>query len=180
MAEVKESIEIDVPVSTAYNQWTQFEEFPSFMENAESVTQLDDTHLRWVAEIGGRREEWKAEITHQQPDKVVAWRSVEGRENSGRVEFEPLGSDRTRIDVTMTWEPDGVVESAADKIGFLRESRQCRPRALQGADRSSRRRVGRLARRGRRGRKGGLMGLTNMLQDTAKRGQVEDFVKRYD
>jgi uncharacterized membrane protein len=117
MAEVKETIEGNVPVSTAYNQWTQFEEFPQFMENVESVTQLDDTHLRWVAEIGGKREEWKAEITHQEPDRVVAWRSIEGRENSGRVEFEPLGPDRTKIDVTMTWEPEGLVEAAADKIG---------------------------------------------------------------
>ena len=117
MAEVKESIEVNVPVSTAYNQWTQFEEFPRFMENVESVTQLDDTHLRWVAEIGGKREEWKAEITHQEPDKVIAWRALEGRENAGRVEFEPLGPDRTRIDVTMTWEPEGLLEAAADKVG---------------------------------------------------------------
>jgi uncharacterized membrane protein len=117
MAEVKESIEVSVPVSTAYNQWTQFEEFPTFMENVESVTQLDDTHLRWIAEIGGKREEWKAEITHQEPDKVVAWRAIEGRENSGRIEFEPLVPDRTRIDVTMTWEPEGFVEATADKVG---------------------------------------------------------------
>jgi uncharacterized membrane protein len=117
MAEVKETIEVNVPVSTAYNQWTQFEEFPQFMENVESVMQLDDTHLRWVAEIGSNREEWKAEITHQEPDRVVAWRSIEGRENSGRVEFEPLGPDRTKIDVTMTWEPEGLVEATADKIG---------------------------------------------------------------
>jgi uncharacterized membrane protein len=117
MAEVKESIEVNVPVSIAYNQWTQFEEFPQFMENVESVTQLDDTHLRWIAEIGGKRDEWKAEITHQEPDKVIAWRAVEGRENSGRVEFEPVGSDRTRIDVMMTWEPEGLVEAAADKVG---------------------------------------------------------------
>jgi uncharacterized membrane protein len=117
MAEVKESIELNVPVSTAYNQWTQFEEFPKFMDNVESVTQLDDTHLRWIAEVGGKREEWKAEITHQQPDKVIAWRAIEGRDNSGRVEFEPAGADRTRIEVTMTWEPEGLIEAAADKIG---------------------------------------------------------------
>ena len=118
MAEVKESIDVTVPVSTAYNQWTQFEEFPQFMENVESVTQLGDAHLRWIAEIGGKREEWKAEITHQDPDKVIAWRSIEGRENAGRVEFEPLGPDRTRIEVTMTWEPQGLAEAAADKIGI--------------------------------------------------------------
>jgi uncharacterized membrane protein len=118
MAEVKESIEVSVPVSTAYNQWTQFEEFPQFMENVESVTQLDDAHLRWIAEIGGKREEWKAEITHQEPDRVIAWRALEGRENSGRVAFEQLGPDRTRIEVTMTWEPEGFAEAAADKIGL--------------------------------------------------------------
>jgi uncharacterized membrane protein len=118
MAEVKESIEVNVPVPTAYNQWTQFEEFPRFMDNVESVTQLDDTHLRWIAEIGGKREEWKAEITQQEPDKVIAWRAIEGRENAGRVEFTPSVPDRTRIDVTMTWEPEGLVEAAADKIGI--------------------------------------------------------------
>jgi uncharacterized membrane protein len=117
MAEVKESVEVSVPVSTAYNQWTQFEEFPNFMEKVESVTQLDDIHLRWIAEIGGRREEWKAEITQQMPDEIIAWRSIEGQENSGAVRFEPLGPDRTRIDVTLTWEPEGLVQAAADKVG---------------------------------------------------------------
>jgi uncharacterized membrane protein len=117
MSEVKESIEVNVPVSTAYNQWTQFEEFPKFAENVESVTQLDDTHLRWIAEIGGKREEWKAEITQQVPDEIIAWRSLEGRENSGSVRFEPLGPDRTKVDITLTWEPEGFVEAAADKIG---------------------------------------------------------------
>ncbi|HKY12204.1 MAG TPA: SRPBCC family protein [Gaiellaceae bacterium] len=118
MAEVKESVEVNVPVSTAYNQWTQFEEFPNFMEKVESVTQLDDTHLRWVAEIGGKREEWKAEITQQVPDEIIAWRAIEGQENSGAVRFEPLGPDRTRIDVTLTWEPEGLAEAAADKVGL--------------------------------------------------------------
>jgi uncharacterized membrane protein len=117
MGEVKESIDVNVPVSTAYNQWTQFEDFPKFMENVESVTQLDDTHLRWIAEIRGKREEWKAEITHQEPDKVIAWRALEGKENSGRVEFEPLEGNRTRIEATLTWEPEGLVEATADKIG---------------------------------------------------------------
>jgi uncharacterized membrane protein len=118
MAEVKESVEVNVPVSTAYNQWTQFEEFPSFMEKVESVTQLDETHLRWIAEIGDRREEWKAEITQQVPDEIVAWRAIEGQENSGAVRFEALGPDRTRIDVTLTWEPEGFVETAAEKVGL--------------------------------------------------------------
>jgi uncharacterized membrane protein len=118
MAEVKESIDVNVPVSTAYNQWTQFEEFPSFMENVESVTQLDDTHLRWIAEIGGRKEEWKAEITQQVPDEIIGWRSIEGKENSGLVRFESLDPGRTKIDVTLTWEPEGIVEATADRIGI--------------------------------------------------------------
>ncbi|HET8652559.1 MAG TPA: SRPBCC family protein [Gaiellaceae bacterium] len=117
MGEVKKSIEVEVPVSTAYNQWTQFEEFPQFMENVESVTQLDDTHLRWVAEIGGRKEEWQAEITHQEPDSHIAWRSTEGKENAGDVRFDSLGPERTRIQVVMTWEPEGIVEATAEKLG---------------------------------------------------------------
>jgi uncharacterized membrane protein len=118
MAEVKESVEVNVPVSTAYNQWTQFEEFPNFMENVESVTQLDDTHLRWIADVGGRRQEWNAEITQQVPDEIIAWRSIEGQENAGSVRFESLGADRTKIEVTLTWEPEGIVEAAADRIGI--------------------------------------------------------------
>jgi uncharacterized membrane protein len=118
MAEVKESVEVNVPVSTAYNQWTQFEEFPNFMENVESVTQLDDTHLRWIADIGGKRQEWKAEITQQVPDEIIAWRSTEGQENAGSVRFESLGAERTKIEVTLTWEPEGIVEAAADRIGI--------------------------------------------------------------
>ena len=117
MAEVHESIEVNVPVSTAYNQWTQFEEFPQFMENVESVTQIDATHLRWVAEIAGKRNEWEAEIVRQEPDRVVAWKSVDGKGTSGEVKFEPLGSDRTKIDVTISWEPEGMLESLGEKVG---------------------------------------------------------------
>jgi uncharacterized membrane protein len=117
MAEVHESIEVKVPVSTAYNQWTQFEEFPNFMENVESVTQIDDAHLRWVAEIAGNRNEWEAEIVRQEPDRVVAWKSVDGKGTSGEVKFEPLGSDRTKIDVTISWEPEGLMETLGEKMG---------------------------------------------------------------
>ena len=83
METVKESIDVDVPVSTAYNQWTQFEEFPKFMEGVESVEQIDDTHLRWVAEVGGERREWQAEIVEQIPDEKVAWRAVDGDGRTG-------------------------------------------------------------------------------------------------
>ena len=117
MAEVREQIEVEVPVTTAYNQWTQFEEFPTFMENVESVRQIDDTHLRWVADIGGQTHEWTAEITRQEPDRVVAWRSEGGKGISGEVRFDPVGSDRTRIEVTMTWEPEGFLEELGNKLG---------------------------------------------------------------
>jgi uncharacterized membrane protein len=116
MAEVRESIDVAVPISTAYNQWTQFEEFPQFMENVESVRQIDDTKLRWVAEIGGRRQEWVAEITRQQPDQVVAWRSTDGKGTSGEVRFEAT-ADGTRVELMMTWEPEGFVEELGSKIG---------------------------------------------------------------
>jgi uncharacterized membrane protein len=87
------------------------------MENVESVTQIDDTHLRWVAEIGGKRHEWEAEIVRQEPDRVVAWQSVDGKGTSGQVKFESLGADRTKIDVTISWEPEGMMETLGAKIG---------------------------------------------------------------
>ena len=117
MAEVSESIDVNVPVSTAYNQWTQFEEFPQFMQNVESVKQLDDTHLHWVAEIGGTRHEWDAEITYQDPDRHIAWRAIDGKNNTGSVKFERLGDDRTRIKVYMTWETESVKEALGEKAG---------------------------------------------------------------
>src|SRR3712207_3630355 len=97
MGEVEQSIEVNVPVQTAYNQWTQFEEFPNFMEGVESVTQLDDTHLRWIADVGGKRHEWKAEITEQIPDERVAWRAVDGKTNAGVVTFHRLDENRTKV-----------------------------------------------------------------------------------
>jgi uncharacterized membrane protein len=117
MAKVEQSIEVDVPVRTAYNQWTQFEEFPEFMDGIESVTQLDDTHLRWVAEIGGKRDEWQAEITEQRPDERIAWKAVEGKGNAGVVTFHRLGDDRSKIMVQIDWEPGGFVEELGARIG---------------------------------------------------------------
>jgi uncharacterized membrane protein len=117
MARVEESIDVNVPVSTAYNQWTQFEEFPRFMEGVESVTQIDDTHLRWVAEIGGTRHEWEAEITEQMPDRKVAWRAVDGHYNSGTVTFEPVDEETTRITVVMEHETEGMMESLGSALG---------------------------------------------------------------
>jgi uncharacterized membrane protein len=122
MARVEESVEVNVPVSTAYNQWTQFEEFPKFMEGVESVTQVDDTHLRWVAEIGGQRHQWEAEITEQKPDQRIAWRALDGHYNSGTVVFEPIDGGRTRITVVMEHETDGLVETLGSALGA--DSRQ--------------------------------------------------------
>jgi uncharacterized membrane protein len=122
MATVKESIEVEVPVKTAYNQWTQFEEFPKLMEGVESVKQLDDTHLRWVAEVGGNRREWQAEIVEQQPDKRIAWRATDEIGPNGIVEFEPLGEDKTLVTVEMAYEPEGLTEQLGSAVGI--DSRQ--------------------------------------------------------
>src|SRR4051795_9203028 len=108
MSTIEESIEIDVPVSTAYNQWTQFEEFPAFMEGVESVQQQDDTHLHWVAEIGGVRREWDAEVTEQHPDERVAWRSTSGTSNAGVVTFHKLDSAKTKVMLQLDVDPEGV------------------------------------------------------------------------
>ena len=124
METVKESIDVGVPVSTAYNQWTQFEEFPQFMEGVESVGQIDDTHLRWVAEVGGERREWRAEIVEQVPDEKLAWRAVEVNGPNGIVTFEPLGEEKALITVEMSYEPEGLKESLGAKIGL--DNRQVR------------------------------------------------------
>ena len=117
MASIMETIDVDIPVTTAYNQWTKFEKFPEFMEGIESVEQLDDTHLLWTAEIGGKTETWKAEITEQHPDHRVAWKAMEGRENAGVVTFHQLGEGSTRVAVQMDWEPDGIIETAGAAVG---------------------------------------------------------------
>jgi uncharacterized membrane protein len=118
MTSVRKSIDVDVPVTTAYNQWTQFEEFPQFMEGVERVTQLDDTHTHWKTSIGGVDREFDATITEQQPDQRVAWRSTSGPEQSGQVTFEPLGANQTRVSVQLDWEPEGVVEQAGSALNL--------------------------------------------------------------
>ena len=116
MASIQESIDVQVPVRTAYNQWTQFEEFPKFMEGVESVRQTDDTHLDWVAEVGGERREWQAEIVEQTRDEKVAWRATGGDGPNGIVTFEPLGEARTMITVEMSYEPEGLKETLGAKV----------------------------------------------------------------
>ena len=117
MSTIEESIEVQVPVRTAYDQWTQFEEFPQFMEGVEEVRQLDDTHLHWVTEIAGKRKEFDAEVTEQTPDQRVAWRSTGGSEHAGVVTFHKTGDYETRIMVQMDLDPDGAVEKAGDALG---------------------------------------------------------------
>ena len=116
-SKVEQSIEVDVPIRTAYDQWTQFEEFPEFMEGVESVQQIDDTHLLWTAEINGKREEWKAEITEQIPDERVAWKAVDGKQNAGVVTFHRLADNRTKVMVQLDFEPEGMMEKLGSAIG---------------------------------------------------------------
>jgi uncharacterized membrane protein len=119
MASVVESIDVNVPLSTAYNQWTQFEDFPHFMEGVKSVTQLDDTHLHWVAEIAGKEEEWDAEISEQHPDERVAWHSTSGTKNAGVVTFHRIDDNTTRVTLQLDVEPEGLVESVGTALGLL-------------------------------------------------------------
>jgi uncharacterized membrane protein len=117
MSRIEASIEVDVPVSTAYNQWTQFEEFPRFMDGVESVTQVDDTHVRWVASVGGSSHEWMAEISEQRPDERVAWHATDGKANAGVVTFHRLDEGRTKVMVQMDYEPEGLKESLGSALG---------------------------------------------------------------
>ena len=119
MEQLQKTFEIDVPLRAAYNQWTQFEEFPQFMEGVQEVRQLDDTHLHWRASVAGKEKEWDAEITEQVPDSVIAWRSTSGAPNGGRVSFEALGPERTRIDLQMLYEPESALEKAGDAMGVV-------------------------------------------------------------
>ena len=120
MSTIESSIDVQVPVRTAYNQWTQFEEFPQFMEGVESVHQLDDTHLHWTAQIAGARREWDAEITEQTPDQRIAWRATDGAENAGVVTFHHLAPDTTRVMLQLEFDPQGFVEHAGDAMGLVK------------------------------------------------------------
>jgi uncharacterized membrane protein len=119
MAGIEKSIDVDVSVRSAYNQWTQFEEFPRFMEGVKEVRQLDDTHLHWRAVIGGKEEEWDAVITEQAPDMRIAWRNTTGAENAGVVTFHRLGDNHTRVMLQLEYDPEGFVENAGDALGFV-------------------------------------------------------------
>jgi uncharacterized membrane protein len=120
MSSVEESIELEVPVSTAYNQWTQFEEFPRFMATVQEVRQVDDTHLHWKAIVGGKPKEWDAEITEQTPDKRIAWRSTGGVSNGGVVTFHKVGDNRTRVMLQMDYKPETFTEKVGDAVGAVK------------------------------------------------------------
>jgi uncharacterized membrane protein len=113
------SIEVNRDVKTVYNQWTQFEDFPEFMEGVEKVEQRDDKRLHWQADIGMVEREWDAEIVEQTPEQVIAWRSVGDIRNDGRVAFEPIGADRTRVTMVLDYEPESFVEKAADVLNVI-------------------------------------------------------------
>ena len=117
MASVTQSIDVNVPISTAYNQWTQFEEFPRFMEGVEQVRQLDERRLEWTANIAGQEESWTAEISEQEPDQRVAWHSTSGNKNGGVVTFHRIDPNTTRVTLQMEWEPQNAIQKAGAAIG---------------------------------------------------------------
>ena len=119
MSVIEKSIEVNVPVRAAYNQWTQFEEFPKFMEGVKQVQQLDDKHLHWKADIGGKEKEWNAEITEQIPDQRIAWTSRGGAMNAGVVTFHRLSDSRSKVMLQMEYDPQGFIENVGDTVGIV-------------------------------------------------------------
>jgi uncharacterized membrane protein len=119
MENIEKSIEVNAPLQQVYNQWTQFEEFPKFMEGVEEVRQLDDRRLFWRAQIFGKTEEWEAEIYEQVPDQRIAWRSIAGAPNAGAVSFAAAGPETTRVTLALNYEPLGAVEKIGDALGIV-------------------------------------------------------------
>ena len=119
MPRIQKDTIVEVPASVAYDQWTQFESFPQFMDGVKEVVQLDEKTLRWHANIGGKDEEWDAEITEQTPDRVIAWRSTTGSPNAGVVRFESAGEDKTRVSLEISYEPRDAAEKVGDALGVL-------------------------------------------------------------
>ena len=119
MERIERSTEVARPLSTVYNQWTQFEDFPRFMEGVEEVRQLDDTHQHWVAKVAGQRREWDAEIVRQEPDRLISWRGFGDKDHVGTVRFDAIGADRTRVTVDMEYEPETVTEKIGDALGLV-------------------------------------------------------------
>jgi uncharacterized membrane protein len=120
MSTIEQSIEVNVPVRTAYNQWTQFEDFPHFMEGVEEVKQITDTRLRWRAEIASQEREWEAEIDEQRPDERIAWHAIDGSTNAGVVTFHRIDDGKTKVMLQLEFEPDDAMEKAGDVLGIVK------------------------------------------------------------
>ena len=120
MSKIMEAVDVAVPVRTAYDQWTQFETFPSFMEGVKSVRQLDDTTLEWVADVAGREKRWQAKITEQEPDQRIAWTATEGAHNAGVVTFHRLGEGESRVTLQLDVDPEGPIENVGDALGLVK------------------------------------------------------------
>src|ERR1044071_4642920 len=119
MQTIEKSIEVDAPIRRVYNQWTQFEEFPRFMEGVEQVRQVDDRHLHWVVKVGGKKKEWDAEILEQIPDDRISWRSISGAPNSGVVHFQPTDQEHTQVTLKMSYEAESTMEKVGSALGVL-------------------------------------------------------------
>ena len=119
MSRISETIDVNAPLPAVYDQWTQFESFPSFMEGVESVIQIDDRTLEWRASIAGKTKHWTAEIVEQRPDALVSWRSTSGARNDGAVTFVRLGERKTRVQLDLDVETEGGVETIGDALGFV-------------------------------------------------------------
>jgi uncharacterized membrane protein len=124
LGKIEHSIEVNVPLSTAYNQWTQFEDFPKFMTGIKAVRQIDDKTLEWTAKLLGREQSWMAEISEQVPDQRIAWHSTSGQPNSGMVSFQRMDDNTTRVTLELEWDPEGALENVGDILGF--DDRQVR------------------------------------------------------
>jgi uncharacterized membrane protein len=120
MSKIIEAVDVAVPVRIAYDQWTQFETFPAFMEGVKSVRQLDDTTLEWVADVGGREKRWNAKITEQEPDERIAWTSIQGAHNAGVVTFHRIDDGVSRVTLQLDVDPEGPVENAGDALGLVK------------------------------------------------------------
>ena len=120
MSSIEQSIEVQVPVRTAYNQWTQFQDFPHFMEGVKEIRQIDDVSLHWTVEIAGQTREFDAKITEQNPDERIAWTTIDGPHQAGVVTFHRLGDDQTKVMLQMEYEPEGIIEKAGDAIGVVK------------------------------------------------------------
>ena len=119
MATIEKSVEVEVPVKVAYNQWTQFEEFPKFMEGVDEIKQIDDTHMHWKATVAGQAKEWNAVITEQTPDQRIAWTCDGGTFTAGVVTFHRIDDSKSKVMLQMDYDPQGIVEEVGDKLGFV-------------------------------------------------------------